>query len=398
MRLPIILMLIVLLLSGTIDYYIYRVVKRYTKSPVWIRVHTYSAIFMMSFLIVSISLPRRNGSDDMLLSIMWALFAYVSIYIPKLLFIIFDALSYLPKLWKKTRVNVMTIAGLCVAVITFILMWWGALINRYSIDVEEVQVGISGLPKEFDGYRIAQISDLHVGTYGDDDAFIKELVEEINSLDVDLVVFTGDIVNRNTRELLPFVDALSRLKAHDGVVSILGNHDYGDYSDWKSDAEKQENMRLMYSLQKGMGWNLLLNETQMIYSGNDSIAIIGVENVGEPPFKVYGSLDDAYPTLGDDVTKILLSHNPAHWVNDIKGNEEINIALTLSGHTHAMQMSFGRFSPAALRYETWGGFYESDDKKRNLYVNVGVGTVAVPVRVGATPEITLLTLKSVKNE
>lgn len=398
MRLPIILMLIVLLLSGTIDYYIYRVVKRYTKSPVWIRVHTYSAIFMMSFLVVSISLPRRNGSDDMLLSIMWALFAYVSIYIPKLLFVIFDALSYLPKLWKKTRVNEMSIAGLCVAVVVFILMWWGALINRYSIDVEEVQVGISGLPKEFDGYRIAQISDLHVGTYGDDDAFIKELVEEINSLDVDLVVFTGDIVNRNTRELLPFVEALSRLKAHDGVVSILGNHDYGDYSDWKSDTEKQENMRLMYSLQKGMGWNLLLNETQMIYRGNDSIAIIGVENVGDPPFKVYGSLDDAYPTLGDDVTKILLSHNPAHWVNDIKGNEEINIALTLSGHTHAMQMSFGRFSPAALRYETWGGFYESDDKKHNLYVNVGIGTVAVPVRMGATPEITLLTLKSVKNE
>lgn len=398
MRLPIILMLIVLLLSGTIDYYIYRVVKRYTKSPVWIRVHTYSAIFMMSFLVVSISLPRRNGSDDILLSIMWALFAYVSIYIPKLLFIIFDALSYLPKLWKKTRVNVMSIAGLCVAVVVFILMWWGALINRYSINVEEVQVGISGLPKEFDGYRIAQISDLHVGTYGDDDAFIKELVEEINSLDVDLVVFTGDIVNRNTRELLPFVETLSRLKAHDGVVSILGNHDYGDYSDWKSNTEKQENMRLMYSLQKGMGWNLLLNETQMIYRGNDSIAIIGVENVGDPPFKVYGSLDDAYPTLGDDVTKILLSHNPAHWVNDIKGNEEINIALTLSGHTHAMQMSIGRFSPAALRYETWGGFYESDDKKRNLYVNVGVGTVAVPVRVGATPEITLLTLKSVKNE
>lgn len=398
MRLPIILMLIVLLLSGTIDYYIYRVVKRYTKSPVWIRVHTYSAIFMMSFLIVSISLPRRNGSDDMLVSIMWALFAYVSIYIPKLLFIIFDALSYLPKLWKKTRVNVMTIAGLCAAVITFILMWWGALINRYSIDVEEVQVEIAGLPEAFDGYRIAQISDLHVGTYGDDDAFIKELVEEINSLDVDLVVFTGDIVNRNTRELLPFVDALSRLKAQDGVVSILGNHDYGDYSDWKSDAEKQENMRLMYSLQKNMGWNLLLNETQMIYRGNDSIAIIGVENVGDPPFKIYGSLDDAYPSLGDNVTKILLSHNPAHWVNDIKGNEEINIALTLSGHTHAMQMSFGRFSPAALRYETWGGFYESDDKKRNLYVNVGIGTVAVPMRVGATPEITLLTLKSVKNE
>lgn len=398
MRLPIILMLIVLLLSGTIDYYIYRVVKRYTKSPVWIRVHTYSAIFMMSFLVVSISLPRRNGSDDILLSIMWALFAYVSIYIPKLLFIIFDALSYLPKLWKKTRVNVMSIAGLCVAVVVFILMWWGALINRYSINVEEVQVGISGLPKEFDGYRIAQISDLHVGTYGDDDAFIKELVEEINSLDVDLVVFTGDIVNRNTRELLPFVEALSRLKARDGVVSILGNHDYGDYSDWKSNTEKQENMRLMYSLQKGMGWNLLLNETQMIYRGNDSIAIIGVENVGDPPFKVYGSLDDAYPTLGDDVTKILLSHNPAHWVNDIKGNEEINIALTLSGHTHAMQMSIGRFSPAALRYETWGGFYESDDKKRNLYVNVGIGTVAVPMRVGATPEITLLTLKSVKNE
>lgn len=392
MRLPIIMMLIVLLLSGTIDYYIYRAIKRHTKSRRWLNIHTYSAILFFTYLIISISLPRRNGSNELLISIMWLLFAYMSIYIPKFIFVLCDAISYIPKLWKHKRWQATTYIGIGISTISFILMWWGALVNRYNIDIQEHSIAISDLPQAFDGYKIVQISDLHVGSYGKDSEFIDKLVAKINSLEADVIVFTGDIVNRNTKELLPFIDTLSKFHAKDGVFSILGNHDYGDYSDWESDAEKRQNMQLMYELQQKMGWQLLLNDTRMLYRGNDSIAIIGVENVGDPPFKIYGSLDGAYSTLNDSVTKILLSHNPAHWVKDIKNNPTKNIALTLSGHTHAMQLSFCNLSPAALRYDTWGGLY-NDNKNQHLYVNVGIGTVALPMRIGATPEITILTLK-----
>ena len=137
---------------------------------------------------------------------------------------------------------------------------------------------------------------------------------------------------------------------------------------------------------------MLNNSTEFIRRGNDSIALIGVENVGDPPFNTYGDLDEAYPTLDDPVVKILLSHNPAHWDDDIKDSPDKNIALTLSGHTHAMQMSAFGFSPASWRYPTWGGLY-SDNDGHQLYVNIGIGEVAIPARIGATPEITLITLR-----
>ena len=141
-----------------------------------------------------------------------------------------------------------------------------------------------------------------------------------------------------------------------------------------------------------MGWNLLLNEHIMLRHGSDSLAIIGVENVGDPPFKIYGDLNASYPDLSDDVVKILLSHNPVHWDNEIANNDSINIALTLSGHTHAMQTELFGLSPASVRYEKWGGMYEDDSKQHKLYVNIGIGTVAFPMRLGATPEVTSFTL------
>ena len=207
-------------------------------------------------------------------------------------------------------------------------------------------------------------------------------------------MFTGDIVNRRSNELLPHTGALSRITARDGVYSILGNHDYGDYCEWPSAKAKQDNMNLLRSLQKGMGWKLLLNETEWLRRGGDSIAIIGVENIGDPPFHTYGDLAISYPgNLGDTTTKILLSHNPMHWVNDISGHTDKNIALTLAGHTHAMQMELFGWSPAEWRYPTWGGLYTDPEGRQNLYVNIGIGAVGMPMRIGATPEITTITLR-----
>ena len=393
MRLPILIMIILILLNAAVDFYIFKVLKQRVKYKFVSKLHLWLSIAFTIAVIVVISLPRRSGSDASLLAVMWSLFAYMSVYVSKYILIVFDGIASIPHFWFKHRWKIVSMCGLALSFITFGFMWWGALINRYDINVNEVDVEILNLPESFEGYRVAQISDLHLGTYHKDTLFISTLVDSINNLDVDVVVFTGDIVNRTTNELAPFITTLSRIKARDGVYSILGNHDYGDYSDWASDEDKKANNDLMSDYQCKMGWNLLLNETRYLKRGNDSIAVIGVENVGDPPFKNYGSLKDAYPDLNDSTVKILLSHNPAHWEREISNHNERNIALTLSGHTHAMQISLLGISPASFRYKYWSGLYADDSNRQKLYVNVGVGTVAMPMRIGANPEITILKLK-----
>lgn len=305
----------------------------------------------------------------------------------------FYGISRIPELWKSRRLKGVAGAGAIIALLLCVVLWWGAIFNRYNIDVTQVDVPITNLPKGFNNFKIAQISDLHLGTYGNDTAFVSELVERINSLSPDMIVFTGDIVNRRTTELDPFIGVLSELKAPYGVYSILGNHDYGDYYTWHDSTAYKHNNELLARYEKKMGWQLLKNEHRYITHAGDTLVIIGVENIGDPPFHVYGNLSTAYPTPEDGYTKILLSHNPAHWVKNIADSDD-NISLTLSGHTHAMQISILGWSPAVMRYCTWGGLYNDNEEKHYLYVNRGVGTVGFPARIGASPEITLLTLKS----
>ena len=382
-------MIIIILLNACVDYVIFRILKSRCRC-IWSSIHACISILITLFIIIVVSLPRRDGSDGQLLFIMWSLFSYFSIYLPKYTFLLSRMLCF-----KKKIVKYISPIGLLSGCICAILMWWGALINRYKVDIEEVAVEIKDLPASFDDYKIAQISDLHLGTFNGDTIFVSKLVDIINTLDVDLVTFTGDIVNRKSEELLPYESLLSRIKAKDGVLSVLGNHDYGDYLDWATPKDKEENLRLMYEINQRMGWDLLLNESKYLYRGDDSIVVIGVENIGDPPFKVYGSLGEANQSLADSTIKILLTHNPAHWEQDIKDNKKYNIALTLSGHTHAMQIELFGFSPSIFRYNYWKGLYK-DSLNRYLYVNVGAGTVAMPMRIGATPEITVLTLKCAK--
>lgn len=393
MRFPLLPILIILIFNLLIDFYLWRRLKKSSYNILWRKLHVVLASICNIALVVVICVPKRSGDNADLSSIMWTIYAWFSIYIPKLLFVFFDLLASIPLIFHRKRLKILDLAGIAIAGVIFIIMWWGALINRYNIDVNRVDVEIEGLPAAFDGYTIAQISDLHVGTYGYDTTYVAEVVDEVNSLSPNMIAFTGDIVNRISSELEPFVGTLSQLKAPDGVYSILGNHDYGDYYNWPSDAQKQANLENLCNLQKQMGWKMLNNAYDIVRRNNDSIAIIGVENVGDPPFHTYGDLDAAYPALDDPTTKILLSHNPAHWDNDIQDAPDKNIALTLSGHTHAMQMCVFGWSPAAFRYPTWSGLYKDNDKHQ-LYVNIGIGEVAIPARIGATPEITLIILRA----
>lgn len=395
MRLPLVQLLIAIVVNILVDVYIYKVLKHRLRSRVPARIQVWTALALFVMIVAAICLPHTS-SNSVLLAVMWMIYIYISVYFAKYVFVIIDLVARIPQLFKRKRLGWLSAVASVASAGVLAVFIWASLINRFHIDVNEAEIEISGLPAEFDGYRIAQISDLHVGTFGTDTAFVAALADRLNSLDADLIVFTGDIVNSRAAELLPHVKPLSRLSAPDGVLSILGNHDYGDYASWPDADAKRSNMELMKSLQKEMGWRLLLNESVTVRRGADSIAVIGVENIGDPPFPVYGSLSRAYPRLSDSVVKILLTHNPAHWVDSIASSPEINIPLSLAGHTHAMQFEVFGWSPAKYRYPTWGGLYADDDRSHQLYVNIGTGTVGFPARVGATPEITLFTLKKAK--
>ena len=343
--------------------------------------------------VVMMSTPHRTGDDAALLKVNWMLFVVITFTFPQIVYLLFDLIGRLPRLFGKKRCKWSSRTGIAAAYALFAAMWWGALFNRFNIDVNEVTVEIDGLPASFDGYRIVQFSDLHTGSYGDDTSFVEKIVDAINAQNPDAVFFTGDIVNRRSRELTPFAPYLNKIKVKDGVVSILGNHDYGDYFRWFNTDARMSNMEELTDLYREMGWRLLRNHKIWLTNGNDSIAVLGVENIGDKPFPVYGSLARTYPDIGDEKTKILLSHNPSHWTDSISDRDDINIALTLSGHTHAMQAEIAGISPAALRYPKWGGLYKDKSGQHQLYVNIGVGTVGFPMRLGATPEISVITLR-----
>lgn len=394
MRIPLILLLTVFVICPSLDIYTYRALGRLRhRKRLWRSIHIILTAGAYIVLATALLMPRRSGGSDDLTPIMWMLLTFISIYLSKAAFTLLDLTACIPRLFRHPRCRPMTWVAVAAGLSLFAAIWYGALVNRFHTDVKRVEVAVKGLPDSFDGYTIAQISDLHTGTYGNDTSFVAKLTERTNALGADVVVFTGDIVNRRSDELKPHMAPLSRMNAPHGIFAILGNHDYGDYYDWPSPEAKAANMEELYREYKQMGWRLMRNETVYLHRGSDSIALIGVENIGDPPFPIYGSLEKAYPAGSDGLTKILLSHNPAHWHNDLaQGRTPNDIDLTLAGHTHAMQIELLGLSPAVFRYPEWGGLY-NDGRDRWLYVNIGAGTVGLPMRIGATPEITLITLK-----
>lgn len=405
MRLPIVAIIFLVTLTLLVDWYIMTDVRgmssrRHRKRNMLIYLATMLPCWAL--LTVILSSPLRNPDTDILPEI-WMLYTYLSIYVPKIMYSICSLIGRLISKINMSLVNYGSPVGIIVAVAACVTMWWGVLFTRHNIDIEEVTVESDRLPESFNGYRIAQISDLHTGTWGSDTTFMSKFVSSVNSLKPDLIVFTGDIVNRQTIELEPFLTVLSRLRAKDGVYSIRGNHDYGDYVDWPRPGERIANNALLTAWETQMGWQILDNTHRWLSHDRDSIALIGVENWGDPPFNTYGNLNTAYGRDGktdlyDSRYKILLTHNPAHWKEEV--TKKSNIDLTLSGHTHAMQImlkiSNTRISPARWRYKEWGGLYNDtsrDGRHMDLYVNIGAGEVAMPSRLGATPEITVITLR-----
>jgi predicted MPP superfamily phosphohydrolase len=287
-----------------------------------------------------------------------------------------------------------TYAGMALSVILFLLLLYGALIGRFFFKVEKIKLGFKNLPVSFDNFRIVQISDIHLGSWYRKQRKMESAVRLINGLAPDLIIHTGDLINNFSEETTGWHHILKKASARYGKFSILGNHDYGDYWSWNSEAEKQENMQFLYRAYEKMDFRLLLNQSETIGINGHEIGIIGVENWGKPPFEKYGDLSKAMADLKPVPFKMLLSHDPSHWQEEV--HEKTDINLTLSGHTHAMQFGFKlgsyQWSPIKYLYKLWSGLYGKNGQY--LYVNRGLGSLGFPGRVGMRPEITLITLVS----
>lgn len=267
----------------------------------------------------------------------------------------------------------------------------------HDFDLKSIQLRLGKLPAIFNGYRIVQISDLHLGGWASESSF-ENAIQQINDLDADLIVFTGDLVNYRTDEALRFRSMMASLKAKDGVYAILGNHDYGDYVNWPDRAEKKKNLDALVNLYHQANWKLLRNENAVITREGEKLALIGVENWGaNPRFPQYGDVIKASKGLGNVPVKILLSHDPSHW-NAVITEQHTDIQLTLSGHTHGFQFGVEipgiRWSPAQYIYKQWAGLYQHDQNDQYLYVNRGLGSIGYPGRIGILPEITLIELQT----
>jgi len=270
---------------------------------------------------------------------------------------------------------------------------YGIAFGRKSLRVVEQEVYLKNLPKSLDKMVLVQISDFHLGSF-EDASFLKRATSKINSFDPELIFFTGDMVNNYYEEMLGFEEVLAEMTASHGKFAILGNHDYGDYSNWKDAALKASNHEALLKKIEAAGFRLLLNESADTLINNTTIEVIGVENWGHPPFPQYADLDKAIKQTADDSFKILLSHDPAHWAEQVIGKTPVS--LTLSGHTHAAQsgVQFAgiEFSPMYFVQKYWGGLYREGDQY--LYVNRGLGCVGLMGRIEMNPEITVLTLRS----
>ena len=364
------------------DWYIHRIYIRCKKSKLYSRLLWWPTIGLLMLLAIFIAL--HDSLHDY-----FGIFLIVTLCfcIPKLTFVLFSlALRGINKVAGLKIPHAAISALPALAMLGYIL--FGAIKGKENFKVREVTFTSANLPEEFDGYRVLQLSDIHSGSWKGNPEALKRAIDICNSQNADLALFTGDLVNSRSDELIEFMNIFSELKAKDGVYSVLGNHDYGTYVKWNSEADRITNIDSLISRENRMGWKMLNNSHTIIRKGNDSIAVIGVENSGRPPFPDYARLKEASAGT-EGMFQILMSHDPTHWRREVLPKSDIE--LTLSGHTHDMQITFFGLSVSSFIYPEHNGMYMEGD--RGLYVNIGLGHVLFPMRLGAWPEITVITLK-----
>ena len=398
--------LILLVFAFLIDWYSYQAFSTLFPEQKWVKigfwVFSIAVYIVVAYGFLNFSRSSPNPNFGRIISLL------VLSLIPKLIILVFlfgeDIARVLTGTFQSLTGNregdfladrrkFISQTALVLSAIPFLGILHGVLIGKYRYRVVKHTLEFDDLPEEFDGFTITQISDIHSGSF-DNKKKLEYGVDLINKQGSDVILFTGDLVNNQAKEMEPWIDTFKKLKAPMGIYSILGNHDYGDYISWPSKEAKEANMQRLYDIQRELGFKLLRNENVKIERLGASIDLIGVENWGKG-FGQYGDLKKATANLSDKSFKILMSHDPSHFDEQVKNFSQY-IHLTLSGHTHGMQFGieipgFIKWSPVSLRYPKWAGLYE--ELGRYLHVNRGFGFLAFPGRVGIWPEITVLKLK-----
>ena len=394
------------LISIFFDIYFYQIVKKYNKNK-WIKFlipiyWSFTIITITNFFLYAFQFELGYYYKTITFNIIIGNFISKVLSLP---FILIDDLRRLiiyifrkksSKSSKKiSRSKFLSISASLAYGIPITSLTYGILSNNvYDYRIKRREIELKKLPVAFDGIKVCHISDIHVGSLRNRIA-VRGGIDMITSEKPDAIFFTGDLVNDKAKELIGWGDDLSKIKAPLGVFSVLGNHDYGEYTSWGNESSKTKNFNDLLSAQKEFGWNLLRNENTKISVDGESINIIGVENwSASRRFQQYGKLDVAYGGLNKNEFKLLMSHNPSHWNAHVTSNFK-DIDLTLSGHTHGLQygIDIGKFrlSPVRLAYKQWADLYTMNNQ--HIYVNRGFGFMGYPGRVGILPEITILTLK-----
>jgi predicted MPP superfamily phosphohydrolase len=392
-----------------IDIYAFQAIKTLTRNP-WVAIgYILASIIVLGVLIYQLSF---SGSARLMMGGKMYIFGFfLTLLAPKLLLIVFmfgeDIFRVIAGLFSKlgivdngtglhipSRRKFISTIALGAAAIPFVSLLYGMSHGKYNYKVLKYALEFDDLPEAFDGFTITQISDIHSGSFTNAEK-VKYAVDLVNEQKSDVVLFTGDLVNNVVEEMDQWKSVFSTIEAKEGVFSVLGNHDYGDYVKWESAEAKETNLNSLKQLQGEMGWNLLLNEHHFIERNNERLAIVGVENWGENGFKKAGDLDAACNGVSNEDFKILMSHDPSHWKAQVK-NDNRHFQLTLSGHTHGMQFGIEipgwiKWSPVKYQYTHWAGIYE--EFGRFINVNRGFGYLGYPGRVGIWPEITVIQLK-----
>ncbi|QBZ96844.1 metallophosphoesterase [Flavobacterium sangjuense] len=399
--------LILFVIIAIVELYAFQVIKTVTKSK-WILIG-YAVVSLAAIVFITYELLKFDRSVGQTKTTLITLGLLLLVLLPKIVltfvmlledvfrflmgtvthFMGHNTDSFLPQ-----RRKFVSQVALGLAAVPFLSLIYGMTIGKYNYKVIRQTLFFPDLPEAFDGFKVTQISDIHSGSF-DNEEKIRYAIDLINEQESDLLLFTGDIVNAKADEMHPWIDIFKGLKKYEhGKFSILGNHDYGAYLDWKSEKAKEDNFVAIKDLHRQIDFKLMLNEHVKIKKGNDEIALVGVENWGRH-FGSNGDINKATENLTATDFKILMSHDPSHWEYIIKKHPK-NIQLTLSGHTHGMQFGieipgFFKWSLAQYMYKQWAGLYE--EFGRYVYVNRGFGFHAYPGRVGIMPEITVFELK-----
>ncbi len=352
--------------------------------------------WLPTLLIVGAAIWLSREADFVPLDMKWLnmfLLCYIFIVVSKTLFAFCDAAGQILSHWWKKGRKAGLATGICAIIATLSATCYSTFVGFYKFEVVHVDIAFSDLPESFDGYRIVQWTDAHVGTLtGDRQKILAKAIDSINAQKADMVVFTGDLQNVRPQEIEPHKALLSSIKARDGVFSVMGNHDYPVYSG-DDDGDKYANLGRRYSTDEELGWRLLNNEHRTIRRGNDHIIIAGMENDGDGSARnpQMGNIQEALWGVSREEFVVMLEHDPQSWRRNILPHSHTQ--LTLSGHTHAMQTALFGWSPASIFYKEAWGLYRFG--QRSIYVSKGLGGV-LPFRLGAPGEIVAITLKRKK--